>query len=62
MVVDPRNIKSIKCGRARAEEARAQADKMNDPRTKRALLNIAENYDQLAARAEAIVRSTEPPT
>jgi hypothetical protein len=37
----------------RAEEARAQASEMHDPDAKRTLLEIAENYQQLADQAEA---------
>ena len=43
--------------RNRAEEARAQASQMRDPSASRTLLEIAENYDQLAAQAEAIRKS-----
>jgi hypothetical protein len=61
-MVDQRDIKDPTYWRARAEEARAQAGKMRDPKTKKALLGIAENYDQLAERAEAIIKSGKPPT
>jgi hypothetical protein len=61
-MVDQRDIKDPKYWRARAGEARAQAAQMRDPRAKRALLGIAENYDQLAERTEAMARSTKPPT
>jgi hypothetical protein len=37
----------------RAEEARAQASEMRDPDARRTLLEIAENYQQLAEQAEA---------
>jgi hypothetical protein len=40
--------------RERAEKARAQASDMGDPKASRALLAIAENYDQLGEQAEAI--------
>jgi F0F1-type ATP synthase membrane subunit b/b' len=40
--------------RERAEEARAQASEMRDPGTKRTLLEIAQNYEQLADQAETI--------
>jgi hypothetical protein len=44
------------------EQACAEADQMLDPKVKRALQGIAENYDQLAERTEAMVRSTKPTT
>jgi hypothetical protein len=37
--------------RERAAEARALADKMTDPIGKKAMLDIAEKYERLAARA-----------
>jgi hypothetical protein len=43
--------------RERAEKARAQASDMRDEKARRALLSIAENYDQLAEQAEAIRKS-----
>jgi hypothetical protein len=43
--------------RKRAEKARAQASEMRDPKARRALLGIAQNYDQLAEQAEAIRKS-----
>lgn len=39
--------------RERAEEARAQASELHDRDAQRTLLEIAENYDQLAEQAEA---------
>jgi hypothetical protein len=49
----------------RAAEARAQASEMRDEKARRSLLEIADNYDQLAAQAEAIRKSlsalVEPP-
>jgi hypothetical protein len=47
---------------ARAQEARTQANQMHNPKTKQVLLNIAENYDQLAEQTKTVVRSTKPPT
>ena len=43
--------------RERAEEARAQASQMRDESAKRSLLNIADNYDQMAEQADAIRKS-----
>jgi hypothetical protein len=43
--------------RERAEEARAHASQMRDPSAKRTLLEVADNYDQLAEQAEAIRKS-----
>ena len=39
--------------RERAETARAQAAAMSDPVAKRAMIEIAANYEKLAQRAEA---------
>jgi F0F1-type ATP synthase membrane subunit b/b' len=47
--------------RERAEETRAQASQMRDPSAKRTLLEIAENYEQLADQAERIRKMHEPP-
>lgn len=40
--------------RERALDARAQAEQMRTPDARRTLLEIAENYDQLAAQADRI--------
>ena len=45
---------------ARAEEARAQASEMRDPDARRTLLEIAENYQQLAEQAEARRKTGAP--
>jgi hypothetical protein len=47
--------------RARAEEARAQADQMRQPDAKQALEKIAVIYDQLAEQAEAAGKGSKPP-
>jgi hypothetical protein len=46
--------------RERAKEARAQASDMRDEKARRALLGIVENYEELAAQAEAIRNSRAP--
>jgi hypothetical protein len=57
----PAHPLSPEYGRARAEDARAQAEEMHDPTARRTLLGIAENYDQLAEQAEARLKSEAPP-
>jgi hypothetical protein len=47
-----RIIDSPKHWRNRAKEKRALAGKVDDPKTKRALLEVADGYDRLAQRAE----------
>lgn len=47
--------------RNRAEEARAQASEMRDPSARRTLLDIAENYEQLAEQAESIRKTRSAP-
>ena len=46
--------------RARAEEARAQAEQMRDHDAKRALLGIADVYERLAKGAEEYMKRTKP--
>jgi hypothetical protein len=50
--------------RGRAKEARALADKMNDPISKDMMLQIAKDYERLAERAQARTtgHSTKPMT
>ena len=38
--------------RARAEEARVQAEQMSDPALRRKMLLVAESYERMALRAE----------
>ena len=46
--------------RARAEEARGQANQMRDREAKQALIRIADIYDQLAKQAEATEMGSKP--
>ena len=52
--------KDPKFWRWRSKEARFQADQINDPESKRAMLSIAQTYDRLAKRAE--MRPTDKPS
>ena len=45
-------INDPKHWRDRAEEARAVAEEMTDPDSKRKMLRIADDYEELARRAE----------
>ncbi|TMJ72826.1 MAG: hypothetical protein E6G91_09830 [Alphaproteobacteria bacterium] len=55
----PSNVDIAERWRTLAAEARAAADEMTDPESKRALLNIAEGYERLARRAEARKKGQE---
>jgi hypothetical protein len=46
--------------RARADEARAQADQMRDQDAKQALLGIANVYERLAKDAEVRIKALKP--
>lgn len=45
-------VRSAKGYRARAEQLRAEVERITDPATRKALLDIAANYEQLANRVE----------
>ena len=47
-----RLLNDAKHWRDRAEEARTNAELMNDPEAKRMMVGIATGYDKLAKRAE----------
>jgi hypothetical protein len=53
------DVKNADYWRARAEEMRAQANQMNDAHARQTLLEIAENYDQLAERTDAMTRGSQ---
>ena len=54
------DLNDPKVWRRHAKEARFQADRINDPESKRAMLSIADTYDRMAKRVEA--RLTEKPS
>ena len=55
----PSDVDVAERWRTLAAEARAAANEMTDPESKRALLNIAEGYERLARRAEARKKDQE---
>ena len=58
----PIPINDPKHWRDRAEEARAHAEQMTDRDTRQTLLKIAEDYEELARRAEKRLRQREGST
>ena len=49
-------INDPKHWRERAEEARTVAEEISDPKSKRRMLRIADDYEELAKRAERRLR------
>jgi hypothetical protein len=47
--------------RLRAEEARVSAELISDPESKRAMLEIAGQYERIAKRAEETMKSLKKP-
>jgi len=52
-------INDPKYWRERAEEARIIADQLTDPDAKRRMLRIADDYEELAKRAERRLRDKD---
>jgi hypothetical protein len=49
----PNQVGTSEHWRARAQEARRLAEKIEDPEAKRAMQKVAANYERVAQRAEA---------
>jgi hypothetical protein len=52
-------INDPKHWRERAEQARTVAESLNDPHSKKAMLRIAKDYEELARRAERRLRAAK---
>ena len=59
--VVPRYLDNPDYWRARADQARAQAEQMRDHDAKQALLKFVEVYEQRAKQAEAHSKGRNPP-
>jgi cell division protease FtsH len=57
--ISARLLEDPKYGHERADEARAVAEKLADPESKRRMLEIADSYEHLALRAEERLRDSE---
>ena len=55
------NVNDPKHWRDRAEEMRVLAEQMQDADSKRMMLNIVEEYEKLATRAEVRLGQRQPP-
>jgi len=49
----PERLRTPEYWRERAAEARTLAESMKDPQSKRAMLNVAASYENVAKRAQA---------
>ena len=56
------NLNDPEYWRSRAEEARAVAVQMTDPHTRAIMLSIAQDYENLAERAEQRAGAINSPT
>ena len=52
-------INDPKYWRDRAEETRTRAEQMHDPNSRRRMLRIAEDYEELAKRAERRLKKSK---
>jgi hypothetical protein len=57
----PTTFNTPKQWRSRAKEARLLAKQMRDPKSKHALVRVAESYEKIAKRVAVKIVSQEPP-